>query len=144
MPFETHWHIKSRVIGSRFYENITEAELAAHGAEVEQFILSEGVRPLYMIVDTREVTKFPTNLKDVLAAMSNTPTNRTHLSHTFVITDSKLVNFIGTIASNVFKTPLRACKTMEEAENFIALYSPELADEINARNGNDKFNSTAS
>jgi hypothetical protein len=144
MPFETHWHIEKRVIGSRFYDNVTESELTAHGIGVEQLILTEGIQPLFMIVDTRDIVQYPTHLKDVLSAMNNSPTNRTHLSYTFVITDSKLVNFIGTIASNVFKTPLRACKTLEEAESFVAHYAPELGDALKARKANQHSDSAAS
>jgi hypothetical protein len=141
MAYDMYWHIEKRVIASRFHGDVVETEISDHGLEVEGRI-KEGVQPMYLIVDARDIAKYPTNLKDLLEAMSKSPTNSNNLAHTFVITNSKLVNFIGTVVSNFFKTPIRACKTPEEAEVFIAHHSPDIAPALEARKVNTSSQSS--
>jgi hypothetical protein len=132
MAYEMYWHIEKRVIGSRYFGDVLETELLNHGIEVEQYI-KEGVQPMYLIVDARNIEKYPTNLKDLIEVMGKNPSNSNNLAYTFVITNSKLINFIGAMVSNFFKTPIRACKTMEEAETFITHQAPDLAPALEAR-----------
>lgn len=127
MPYEIYWHIDKRVIGTRFYGEVIEADLSSNGAQVKEYI-QQGIPPLFFLVDTRDITQYPTNLKDLLEAMGKNPSNSNNLKWTFVVSNNRLINFMGTIAANIFHTPIRMCKTREEAETYIAIQAPELAD----------------
>jgi hypothetical protein len=132
MAHEIYWYIEKRVIGSRFFGDVAEHEISDHGAEVEIYI-KNGVQPMFLLVDVRDIAKYPTNIKDLLEAMSKNPENSNNLAWTILVTDSRFVNFISSVVSNFFKIGIRTCKTIEEAEIFIAHHADDLAPALEAR-----------
>jgi hypothetical protein len=132
MALEMSWYVDQRVICSRFYDEITEEDLIVNGAQVEDYI-KQGIRPLFFIIHTLDMTKYPTNLKEALEAMGKTRPQSGDIAWTVVVTDSRFINFIGTITSNVFKISLRTVKSLDEAEAFIAYHAPDLAPALEAR-----------
>src|SRR6185436_12077430 len=126
MAYEMYWHVDKRVIGTRFYDEVSAEDLIVQGTQTEEYI-KEGVHPLFLLVDALGVTKYPTNLKEMLEAMGKNPSNSGNLEWTIVVTDNRFINFIGSVVSNFFKIAVRTCKSIEEAEAFIAHHAPELA-----------------
>jgi hypothetical protein len=143
MAFEIGWHIEKRVMLTRFYGEINEVDLAEHGAKVEGYI-KEGSKPLFLVANALGITKYPTNLKEALEAMGKTRPQKGDVEWTIVVTDSRFINFVGSIVSNVFQIAVRTCKSMEEAEAFIAHHAPDLVPALEARKVSETSDSMAS
>jgi hypothetical protein len=143
MPFETYWHLEKRVVGTRFYDEVNAQDLITNGEEMEALI-KDGIHPLFLLVDALGVTKYPTNLKELLEAMGKNPSNSYNLEWILVVTDSRFINFIGSIVSNFFKISVRTYKTIGEAETFIAHHAPDIAPALEARKGSQQSDSAVS
>jgi hypothetical protein len=143
MAYETQWHVEKRVIATRYYGEVTHEELTEAGAGVQDYIIAS-MHPVFFLVDVRDITKYPTNLKELLETMGKNTAYSKDLEWTLIVTDSRFINFIGSVVSNFFKIAVRSYKTMEEAEAFIIHHAPEIASELEARKGSQQSDATAS
>jgi hypothetical protein len=132
MPFDTYWYVENRVIATRCYGDMDEQDVIDNGASV-QALARHGTPPVYLICDTRDVTKHPTSLKDMLQGMRSNNHGNNLIVWTVMLSNSRLINFFTSVVATTFRTPMRSCKTIEEAEAFISHHAPELEAAFNAR-----------
>jgi hypothetical protein len=125
MPHEISWYIENRVIGVRIYGEMDRDEPIDSSVLIDQFRM-EGTPPIFLLLDFRDVTKFPTDVGYILPRMKERSMNQGEITWTIFLTDSKLFGFFGALASKVMNMPMRVCKTPEEVNFFIKHLAPDL------------------
>jgi hypothetical protein len=133
MPYQIGWHVDKRVIRTHFYGEVTWADISANSADVKKFIQEVSVHPLFYIVDTLDITQYPTQLNDLLILLRQSAIDANDIQWTLLISRSPFINFVGTMVSGLFKTPIRTHSTITEVEKFIIDHAPDLIPAIEAR-----------
>jgi hypothetical protein len=133
MPYEIFWYVDKRVIGTRYYGEVTVEEIRANGEDVKKFVQEVTVHPLFYVSDSLDITKFPTNMKDLVKALRGSGSGGGNIQWTLMVSGNRFINFIGAFVSNFFNTPIRTFRTMEEAEAFIKHHAPDLIPALEAR-----------
>jgi hypothetical protein len=118
MPGEVSWYIEKRVIAVQLSGKLTVEELQENSKIIETYI-QNGVVPLILFIDLREVTKFPTNFKALLQTAGSSPILKTS-GWIVMLSPNSLLNFFGVLASKVTQVPIRIFNTPEKAHDFIA------------------------
>ena len=125
MSYKISWYIENRVVIIRMYGDITTDEMSSSFNEFSEF-LKVGTEHIYLLVDLREVTKFPLNFRDMFQEMGKFRFHE-RIAWTITLTSNVLISFFGAMASKVIHMPTRTFKTLEEADAFIVHNAPELA-----------------
>lgn len=129
MSYELYWYVDKRVIGTRYEGEVTLEEMVANGNEMEAY-LQTGEPPLFLLIDMRDIKKFPLNFKSMLEGMETYRSKDNPVGWTIVISRSRFFSFFGVMASKVVGVPMHSCQTLEEANAFILHHAPELAPEL--------------
>jgi hypothetical protein len=124
MAHETSWYIENRVIRIRFHGDLALEELMSNGDSIEA-LSGSAPDPLFLLIDLREVTKMPLDLRQV--SHSHQFRRNAGIAWTIVISNNSLFNFFGVVMSKVTDIPMRVCETLEESNAFIAHNAPDLA-----------------
>ena len=132
MPQETSWYVENRVLRTRLYDVVTEEELANSGKESTE-LMKSAQPPLFLLIDTRDVTRFPSNFKRMLERMHRYEGD-SPVDWTIVLSGNSLLNFFGQMVTRVLPTPFQIFRTLDEAEAFIAHNAPDLAPLLPMRN----------
>ncbi len=125
MPHEISWYVENRVICASFSGELADDEFSRVGDTLVEFA-STGVRPVFLLIDVREVTKMPSSITRVANDLSRFRGQTLH-DWTIVLSNNSFFNFIGILATKVVGVPMRPFKTLEEADAFIAHNAPDLA-----------------
>lgn len=132
MPYQVFWYIENRVIGTRFYGDITATELATHRESLKVYIQT-GIPPLFLLIDMREVTKFPLQFNAMLKEISEYRSHNHQIQHMLVLSSNRLINFFNVLAARTVDIPVTTFKTQEEADTFLAAKAPDLATSLPSR-----------
>jgi hypothetical protein len=131
MPYEMSWYVENRAIETRLYGDVTEEEIR-HSAESLDELLREGQAPLFLLIDLREVTRFPSNFSQMLEGISAYRSDNS-VAWTITIFQNSLYNLFAVLASKTTGIPMQSFRTLEQADEFIAHIAPELASFLPSR-----------
>ena len=127
MPFEISWYREGRIVGLRYYGNITLDDLKAATKAFADYV-EKGTPPVHSLADVREVNKYPVNLHQIAAAINRGDPNR--VGWTVIVTSSTPIRFISTAIGNLIRSKVRAFATLEAALDYLREVDPTLADVI--------------
>jgi hypothetical protein len=118
MGFSITWHIEKRVIDLKVFGVITSEEIIALNLQVMDFI-EAGSHPVHIIIDTLDVTEYPTNLRWVFRMLRNNPVPPTGWN--ILVQNNPTVRVLAGTILSVLPVPLHICTTLEEAHDFLAM-----------------------
>lgn len=117
MPCEFRWYIPNRVLYQRMYGEITLEELRGFNVESLQYV-EQGQAPVHTLVDMREVTKYPMNLREISSQLLNDPGPK--LGWVMVITNNPVLRFLASVVVQVAKVRTGVFPSIDEALAFVA------------------------
>ena len=116
MGYTIEWLVPDRLYVMNIYGDIDLDEYLEGGEKAREFVTS-GVAPVHCILDLRGVKKFPVNMKQLNPG--NTVMDEENLGWIFIMTQNPLINFLGSVISQVTHKHFRTVKTPEEAMTFL-------------------------
>jgi hypothetical protein len=122
MAFDISWLIDKRVAYMRMIGNI-EIEEIKQMSEAFRIYRDEGIAPVHIIVDTREMTKMPMSfdkIKDASAGREQTK------GWTVILTKSSVTRFVATLVTATISLQYRFMESPEAALTYLSQLSPEL------------------
>jgi hypothetical protein len=129
MAYELSWYIDKRVLKLRVYGVNEMDEFEEINNHIQDYA-QQGNPPVYLIVDVREVTQMPLNFNTMLQGMT-ADRWKNKIAFTWLVSDNRLINFFGVLASKVATLPVYICKTLEEANTQLAHLDPALVTLLN-------------
>ncbi|MEO8396085.1 MAG: hypothetical protein ABI700_24035 [Chloroflexota bacterium] len=116
MGFSVTWHVEKEVIDLKVFGTVTSEDIMALNLKTMDYI-NASIQPAHLIIDTLDVTTYPTNLRWVLRLLKNNPIHPTGWN-ILVQNNPTVCVLAGTILS-VLRVPLHVCTTLEDSENFL-------------------------
>ncbi|HVU14148.1 MAG TPA: hypothetical protein VHD90_22875 [Phototrophicaceae bacterium] len=123
MGFRISWYIEKRVISLKFSEAITERDLIQAIQQTTDYI-EHGIPPIYNVIDTLDITEFPTNLRWILQVMRRNKAGL--MSWNILITSNRTIQFLGTTFLQLLNVQIHTCANFAEAEAFLRQADPAL------------------
>ena len=125
MSYEVKWHTKDSIILVRLWGNLDIQEFPEFDRLILQHIEQSERLFVHIWVDLKEVTEFPVKLWQVQKSL-------THISHartgwSIIITDNRIIKFVGSVITQVAKARFRAFSTDEEGMSFLVDVDSSLA-----------------
>jgi hypothetical protein len=118
MSVEVRWHKENLALYVSFSGDITLQDLIDSGTMSMALIGEDNPLPVHQIVDVTTLKSFPTQLGgfgDVASSMS-----RTHKQSWFVVVGAnRMINFVGTVVTQMAHVNCKMVKTLAEAEEFV-------------------------
>lgn len=131
MSYEVKWQMDDAVILVKLAGDMDIQDFPKFDRLILKH-LDESQRPLvHLWVDLKDVTQFPANVLQVNKAL----THKTHkrLGWTLLITDNRVIRFVGYMITQIAKARFRAFTTEEEARSFLYQVDPELTPTVASR-----------
>jgi hypothetical protein len=125
MSYEVKWRTEDSIILVRLWGDLSIDEFPEFDRLILQHIDQSQRSLVHVWVNLKEVTKFPANVRQVHKAL-------THLNHervgwSVIITDNRLIKFVGHMITQLTKNRFRAFTTEAEATEFLKTMDTELA-----------------
>ncbi|MBC7870739.1 MAG: hypothetical protein H7Y09_07850 [Chitinophagaceae bacterium] len=120
MAYKTWWAVENRVVHQTCSGELTLEELSRANQDVVEAIHA-GTPLVHVVIDLTEVTRFPTNLKEIAGVFKrdNATTERT--GWLCVIGVNVIIRFFASIISQLWnKARFRMFATVDEAYAFLA------------------------
>lgn len=121
MGYSVTWYVPQRVYIVHIYGDIGLEEYQA-GIDTSTEFVRAGVRPVHAIIDARQITKFPVQMKAVV--QSSGVFREPNLGWVLVLTDNLVVKFLTSVISQLSETRYKIFSHPEEALTF--LYSRDV------------------
>ena len=117
MSYEVTWHSKDAVVLVRLWGDLDIQEFPEFDRLILQH-LEESQRPLvHLWVDLLEVTQFPANVRQVGKALTHK--NHQRLGWTVLITQNRIIQFVGYMITQIARARFRAFNSSQEAAEFL-------------------------
>ncbi len=139
MAYESRWLVENRVLLQRLAGVITGDELMQARRSADELIdsVSEGL--VYIIVDERAVTQYPTDLMAVVKVMAGKNSER--LAWTLTLSHDKMARFMSSTVSQIIGLRVRAFANVaalvaflvDQDETLVPFDLPALIDTPEAR-----------
>jgi hypothetical protein len=124
MPYELRWIVPQRIILSRYYGVATPEELNASEIDLKNIVDDDGVGPVYLLVDVREV-QF--NLMTLKQMSDNAKYPRSQkLGVSVVVTSSALIRFASSLIGQLLHAEVRLFTDYNQALDYLFELEPEL------------------
>lgn len=125
MPYQIAWHLEKRILMVKMFGLLTDEESSEIGTINSQH-LAEGIAPVHIIVDTTELEKFPTNLRQNSQFMAYLRTPSLGWVIVIGLTHNVLAKFAVSVISQVIKFRLSQRDSMSDALTFLEGYDSTL------------------
>ncbi|MBI1259626.1 MAG: hypothetical protein GC204_19330 [Chloroflexi bacterium] len=119
MSFNVTWHIEKQVINLKVFGVVTSEDIIALNLKTMAYI-EAGTHPVHLIIDTLDVTEYPTNLRWVLRLLKNNPIPPTGWN--ILVQNNPTIRVLAGSILSVLHVPLHVCNSLEEAEAFLAAH----------------------
>ena len=116
MPISVTWFIEKEVIYLKVFGVVTPEEVFNLNQET-MALLETGNHPVHIIIDTLEVTEYPTNLRWVMRLVRTNPVRPSGMN--ILIQNNSTVRVLACAILNVLRLPLHVCSTLQEADAFL-------------------------
>jgi hypothetical protein len=116
MAISVTWHIEKEVIYLKVFGVVTSEEVIDLNRET-MALLEMGNHPVHIIIDTLEVTEYPTNLRWVMRLVRTNPVQPTGCN--ILVQNNQTVRVLACAILNVLRLPLHVCTTREAAYRFL-------------------------
>lgn len=126
MAVETRWLIEDRVLYQRIHGDVTLEDLDTAAKNVDIFVEHLSNTLVYLVVDERDVTKFPISLREVSNAMQRKPSPL--LAWTLILASDGMHRFLSSAVGQLLGLRIRAFNRPEEVIAFLADQDETLAD----------------
>jgi hypothetical protein len=125
MPYELKWIIPNRLIVQRYYGAVTIDELNRSEVDLKTLVDTEGIAPVYLLVDVRDV-QF--NLLTIKQMSDNAKLPRSlKLGISAVVTTSALIRFASSLIGQVIHAEVRLYNDYNEALDYLLQLEPDLS-----------------
>jgi hypothetical protein len=124
MSHEIKWHTKDAVVLARLWGDLDIEDFPEYDRLILEHIEQSDRHFIHIWVDLTEVNEFPARVWDIQKAL-------THISHprtgwTILITNNRIIQFVGLMVTQVAKARFRAFSSSEEAMQFLLSVDPNL------------------
>ena len=118
MPYQISWQLEKRVLMVKLFGILTDQESTEVG-EINSRHIQEGIAPVHIIVDARDLDKFPTNLRQNSQFMGYLSTPSLGWVVAIGIANNMLARFAVTVISQVIHFRLAQRDNMTEAIRYL-------------------------
>ncbi len=126
MAYKTWWAIEKRVIHQVCSGEMTLEELGRANVDVVAAI-HEGTPLVHIIVDLTDVTRFPTNLKELAGVFKRDDATTERTGWLCVVGVNAIIHFFASIISQLWnKSRFRMFASVDEAYSFLGKFDPSL------------------
>ncbi len=116
MGFSVTWHVEKEVIDLKVFGTVTSEDIIALNLKTMEYI-EASIQPVHLIIDTLDVTTYPTNLRWILRLLKNNPIPATGWN--ILVQNNPTVRVLACAILSILRVPLHVCTTLEEAETFL-------------------------
>jgi|SRR3954468_17680192 hypothetical protein len=116
MSFSVLWHIEKKVIHLKVFGTVTPEEVFSLNQKT-MALLEVGNHPVHIIVDTLEVTAYPTNLRWVMRMLQTNPVRPS--GRIILVQNNSAVRVLASAILGILRYPLQMCTTLEEATDLL-------------------------
>jgi hypothetical protein len=116
MGFSVTWYVEKRVIHLKVFGIVTSEEVIDLNRETMAY-LEMGIHPVHIIIDTLDVTEYPSNLRWVMRLVQTNPVRPTGWN--LLVQNNSTVRVIASTILSLLRLPMHICSTLEEAQNFL-------------------------
>ncbi len=117
MASTVEWYIPDRVI-LNVVSGVYTLDQICEGSQQILSMMRTGSSPVHLIVDSSELTNFPSIFRPLLVEIEKFRHEPT-MGWSFMLTHSPVLNFFGALASNITKQPFRSVKSYAEVNNIL-------------------------
>jgi hypothetical protein len=125
MPYQIAWHVEKRIVMVKMFGLLSDNEANEIG-QINSQRLAEGIAPVHMIVDTTELEKFPTNLRQNSQFMAYLRAPSLGWVIVIGLTNNVLAKFAVSVISQVIKFRLAERQSVADALTFLQGNDPTL------------------
>jgi len=130
MGYEVKWHTENTIVLVQLSGELEIEEFANLDRLIIQHMDQSPRILVHVWIDAKEVTQFPTNVRQVFKGLTHK--NHKRLGWSIVITDNRMVQFLGYMVTQLNnKARFRAFSTDEEAQSFLKQMDPNLDSMLN-------------
>jgi hypothetical protein len=124
MSYEVKWHTPDAIILVRLWGNLDISEFPKFDRLILEHIEQSDRVLVHIWVDLKAVTEFPVKIWQVQQALTHLNHERTGWS--VIITDNRIIKFVGSVITQVAKARFRAFGSDAEALQFLLLVDSTL------------------
>lgn len=117
MAYEVSWHRQDRVVYLRVHGAFTIDELKTAAVFINDGVMN-GVPPVHLIVDVREVRSIPTNVLEIKNI--NEYLGHENMGWLVIVGAHSTVNMIASVISRLLKTQYQNFRTLDSALDFLS------------------------
>jgi hypothetical protein len=117
MAYEVSWYRPERVVYLRAFDAFTINELADAAVFIGEGVRN-GIPPVHLIVDVRDVRTIPTNVLEIKAL--NEYLGHENMGWLVIVGAHSVVNMIAVVVSKLLKTKYRNFRYLEPALEFLS------------------------
>lgn len=131
MSYEVKWHTENAIVLVQLSGELEILEFAELDRHIVQHIEQSPRILVHVWIDAKEVTQFPTKIRQVFKALTHKQHER--LGWSIVITSNRMVQFLGYMITQLSnKARFRAFSTDEEAQSFLMMVDANLASKLSS------------
>ena len=119
MGFAINWCVEKQVIYLKFFGVVCAEEIVQANRQAMAFTQA-GTQPVHVVINIREISEFPTNLRWVLSLIERNET--VSAGWHIIVSDSGAIRFLASTILQILKVPIHVCTNLDEARVFLAQY----------------------
>ena len=117
MAIDVRWHEFDAVIYAHLSGDMDIREFAVLDRQILKLVEESDRHLVHIWVDLRDVTKFPANVPQVHSALTHK--NHPRVGWTVMLTNNRLIKFVGYMITQIAKARFRSFETEAEARAFL-------------------------
>lgn len=132
MAYEVSWYRPERVVYLRVYDAFTIDELSIAAEFINEGVMN-GIPPVHLIVDVRDVRSIPTNVLEI--KNMNEYLGHENMGWLVIVGAHSTVNMIAVVVTKLLKTQYRNFRFLEPALEFLSQQDETLGSLIERNSG---------
>lgn len=125
MPYEIKWLLENRIVYMRDYDECVLEDLRDAVEDLYK-LLGDGEKPVHLIHDNRDVTKYPISMETLKSVVKK----HANMGWIVFVSQDKLARFITVVLSTAVGQSAKHAETLDEAMAILRKVDLTLPDEF--------------